>query len=297
MSISDESTIAVSREGMKSMKQNSNAFWSHVMIGGVPGLLLGTAGSLFADNLLSRDDDNATTEEDNKDEIEVLKDEVSALKEEVSSLREELEEANARHSSLVPPIGDTVRVAHGVSDSMSFSEAFAAARAEVGPGGVFTWHGNVYGTYYKNEWDSMSASQKQEYANAVHHTDYNGDHSSHGAGNDYQETSDAEGEIHVLGEEQVRTEDGNLVHVTRVEVDGHYGEVYDLNNDGQADAALIDITGDGQPDIALVDENGDGVIDEGEVYLLPGSGMMNVGNDLYGDMPDYTNDADASSFI
>lgn len=57
----------------------------------------------------------------------------------------------------------TVDVAQSVNDSMSFSEAFAAARAEVGPGGAFEWHGKVYGTYYAEEWNSMSAAEKAEY--------------------------------------------------------------------------------------------------------------------------------------
>ena len=49
-----------------------------------------------------------------------------------------------------------IPVASSVSDEMSFSEAFAAAREEVGPGGVFEWNGNVYNTYYADEWENMS---------------------------------------------------------------------------------------------------------------------------------------------
>ncbi len=40
-----------------------------------------------------------------------------------------------------------------VNDNMSFAEAFAAARAELGPGGVFEWHGQLYGTFYATEVD------------------------------------------------------------------------------------------------------------------------------------------------
>ena len=56
-----------------------------------------------------------------------------------------------------------VDVAYGVSDDMSFSQAFAAARAEVGPGGVFQWRGQIYGTYTADEWNSMTPEQKQDY--------------------------------------------------------------------------------------------------------------------------------------
>ena len=50
-----------------------------------------------------------------------------------------------------------------VSDDLSFSEAFAEARDEVGAGGVFYWHGGIYGTYYKDEWDAMTDEEKQEF--------------------------------------------------------------------------------------------------------------------------------------
>ena len=40
-----------------------------------------------------------------------------------------------------------INVATGVTDEMSFGEAFAAARAEVGAGGAFEWRGEVYNTY------------------------------------------------------------------------------------------------------------------------------------------------------
>lgn len=61
-------------------------------------------------------------------------------------------------------------VATSVDDSMSFSEAFAAARHEVGAGGLFVWHGQTYGTYYKEEWDAMSDADKEEYWANVNHT-------------------------------------------------------------------------------------------------------------------------------
>ena len=65
-----------------------------------------------------------------------------------------------------PPIYDHAPVAQ-VSDSMSFSQAFAEARSQVGAGGVFSWHGGVYGTYYETEWDAMSPAQRTAYAHSV----------------------------------------------------------------------------------------------------------------------------------
>lgn len=51
-----------------------------------------------------------------------------------------------------------------VNDDMSFNEAFSAARAEMGPGGLFCWRGNVYGTYTATEWDAMTNAEKNQFA-------------------------------------------------------------------------------------------------------------------------------------
>lgn len=69
--------------------------------------------------------------------------------------------AEANGGEEVPTWSDgEVPVAHGVNDDMSFTEAFNTARTEVGPGGAFEWHGNIYHTYNKTEWDNMSAEDK-----------------------------------------------------------------------------------------------------------------------------------------
>ena len=68
------------------------------------------------------------------------------------------------HNSDAGTITDgSVEVASGVSDDMSFSEAFEAARSELGPGGAFEWHGNVYSTYTAEEWDNMAEEEKDDY--------------------------------------------------------------------------------------------------------------------------------------
>ena len=66
--------------------------------------------------------------------------------------------------------GEEMEIATSVDDSMSFSEAFAAARKEVGAGGLFVWHGNTYGTYYAEEWNAMSEEEKEEYWADVYDT-------------------------------------------------------------------------------------------------------------------------------
>lgn len=54
-----------------------------------------------------------------------------------------------------------------VDDSMSFSQAFEAARAQVGAGGVFTWHGNIFNTYTADEWKAISNENKHHFAEQV----------------------------------------------------------------------------------------------------------------------------------
>ncbi|MFZ1789958.1 MAG: hypothetical protein WAT92_16695 [Saprospiraceae bacterium] len=53
--------------------------------------------------------------------------------------------------------------ADNVDNSMSFGEAFKTARTEVGAGGIFEWKGNLYNTYYKEEWDSMDKSERADF--------------------------------------------------------------------------------------------------------------------------------------
>ena len=50
-----------------------------------------------------------------------------------------------------------------VDNEPSFDESFADAREALGPGGVFTYQGNLYSTYLKEEWDSMTSEQQSEY--------------------------------------------------------------------------------------------------------------------------------------
>jgi hypothetical protein len=54
------------------------------------------------------------------------------------------------------------------SENIPFSEAFKTAREINGSGSWFTWKGNIYNTYYKEEWQAMSSSEKDEYLTSLH---------------------------------------------------------------------------------------------------------------------------------
>ena len=72
-------------------------------------------------------------------------------------------EADTQSDDLSNLVDGQLPVASSVTEDMSFAEAFAAARAEVGPGGVFQWHGQIFGTYTRAEWDAMSQAERAEY--------------------------------------------------------------------------------------------------------------------------------------
>ena len=61
--------------------------------------------------------------------------------------------ANAFASDDVAPAEEPVKdlQQQPSNGSLSFRQAFDAARAELGPGGVFRWHGNIYNTYTADE--------------------------------------------------------------------------------------------------------------------------------------------------
>lgn len=62
---------------------------------------------------------------------------------------------------------DEIDVAGKVLDTMPFDEAFKVARAEVGVGGVFSWHGRWYNTFEKEEWNGLSLDQRHEFLEMV----------------------------------------------------------------------------------------------------------------------------------
>lgn len=65
------------------------------------------------------------------------------------------------------PIYSDAPFSDAVTDDMSFSEAFGAARRDIGPGGFFEWKGETFNTYYKEEWDDLSKEEQNEFYASV----------------------------------------------------------------------------------------------------------------------------------
>ena len=204
-----------------------------------------------------------------------------------------------------------VSVASSVSDDMSFSEAFTAARTEVGSGGVFEWHGNIYSTFTEDEWNGMTAEQRDEYGS---HFSWHSDNSStETASSTHSSTSShsahATDEVEVSEVTQAsHTEEVAVVDVApEVEV---LGVVHDeesganiagLAVDGQ-EVVLIDVNGDETFDVMGADVNGDQQLSQNEIVDISGQnltvndlgGISNPDGSLYASNNsneiDYTND-------
>lgn len=254
-----------------------------MLIGGVPGILIGAGVS-------------------------------SAIAKQHDDIIDETIEDTTENSGGTGQGTPSVLVAHSVSDDMSFSEAFASARNEVGPGGAFVWHGNVYGTYRGDdaEWQEMTAEERAEHSqiimSQVHPTHYTptanepsivvveDNETNEDASASSEENNNDDVDVHIVGFAQEQTADGTIISVGYGSVEGQYAE-------------FVDSDGDGEVDTVLIDSNDNQVLDEGEVHAVSGitvdeliadaqaNTAAAVDDALYGDMPDYTNDADTSSYV
>lgn len=266
--------------------------WKEVTIGGVSGILLGGAGSFAATAATLRNPDEVV-EENNEENVENTADENVTVE-------------DAAH---VTAHGN---VASGVNDNMSFNEAFAAARSEVGAGGCFIWHGNVYGTYYANEWNAMSSAQRDEFVNQTTGVDTSHSHATHTQHStashteqhvtpEKEETGEEDMAVEILGVEQVQHEDGSVSNIGAASINGQ--AVYFIDVDGQ----------DGEFELMATDINANGSLEENEITDISdqhmqvsqfqelaqasgnGTGTGNEVEEYYAsndNLPDYVNDAD-----
>ncbi len=226
------------------------------------------------------------------------------------------------------PVADEIPHAH-VSDSMSFSEAFAAARAEVGPGGSFTWHGKVYGTYYKNEWDSMSSQEQRDFQTAA----INGEHST-APGHEASQTNNyaydkpvdpvpaeepyeepkgqevtlvdpepvSDDEVRVLGIDQMMDEDGQLHEAALIDFGGNMAMVVDTDGDNVYDVMAADFNGDGEITSDEINPNfGEAGLTVGDVqgqYMAQEQEDVQFNNECDGlSDSDFDNSADIDAFV
>ena len=236
------------------------------------------------------------------EEIQELE-EREALKEEIKEeLREEIKAELIEEYGLEEVQADDitgndnmqVETATGVNDEMSFNEAFSAARAEVGPGGVFEWNGKLYNTFKAEEWEAMSSEEKSDFQDRVYNN-----------GNDVAEvTSEPEPDIEIDTPEpvaeatpepeiEIETEDIVAEDVIEPEIDDdieievlgmEHNDTYDIDLGGimigDQEVILLDLDSDGGDfDYAIADTDNDGFISQDEIFDLSDDSLGNM--DLY----------------
>lgn len=285
MATNETTTGASKKEGLK---------WKEITIGGVSGILLGGAGSFAATAATLNNTDEVLDE--NAEENNETQSEENVATEEAAHV--------VAHGN----------VASGVNDNMSFNEAFAAARSEVGAGGCFVWHGNVYGTYYASEWNAMSPAQRDEFvsqttgvdtshshATYAHHSTASHTQTAQHVTPEKEETGEDDMAVEILGVEQVQHEDGSVSNIGAASINGQ--AVYFIDVDGQ----------DGEFELMATDLNANGSLEENEITDISdqhmqvsqfqelaqasgnGGGTGNEVEDYYAsndNLPDYVNDAD-----
>jgi hypothetical protein len=282
------------------------------------GVAAGAAGSAAAANHKEESIDVVADGVENEPTSDEAQQQETA-QQEAASQHEAVQEAPSPQEAIVAT-SEGVKVAQ-VNDDVSFNEAFADARAQVGAGGVFEWHGHVYSTYYEEEWSKMSSAEKADYQAKIDYSAVtDGSDATYTASNNTASTHTATQHEHVAVDTDQPAMDTNAtlvdnqpdsaeIKVLGVEVvqdgSGQQMTVAALNVDGHS-SLMVDVDMDGQMDLLAVDVNDNGQIDEGEAANIqdwnvsvsdiaqqaPGSDAYLAQND---GMPDYMNDADVSS--
>ena len=257
--------------GKQDSKSSGDA-WKHVTIGGISGILMG-AGLMSSETMTAK------------------------TKTEEPIAKEDMERSEATQT-----LDGQLHIA-ATHDGMSFGEAFAMARAEVGAGGVFRWHGGIYNTYYQEEWNTMTHEQKQDFARLVQPeihpneiqtpTDSHPDVQVHPMADTLHAGNDA---VQIVEQQLAHNFDmGEDVHIVGyANAVGHIAVGYDTTGDGQADVVIIDVDNDFRPSDAdvIMDYEGHSVrLGDLNNDQDPNQLASMENPDVAPDMPDYMNDA------
>lgn len=214
-----------------------------------------------------------------------------------------------------------IPVAQTPTDEMSFSEAFKAARAEVGPGGAFCWHGKIFSTYRSDdpEWIAMGpdgqAAHCHQIVTQVHAQPYSEPAPTPATPPQNPHESNEPHEPNKPNEPNVPHEPNKPnepepiesdVHITEIREDPDSGAVAAYGEVDGVTTVFVDEDGDGTVDVVLHDDNGDGKLEENEVYSAEGTGIT-IGElaqtidhgqdvDLIEDQPDYSNEVPETDY-
>lgn len=205
-----------SNQDQANPKKSKGGIWKALAIGGVSGILLGASKEAIK-NYYSQH-----------------------VQEKLDEVMNDTPEGSSETSAPADP------------DDMSFAEAFAAARAELGPGHTFTWHGAVFSTYTADEWAAMNEAQHEQHI-AQAHPDY--------------AASQVNSDVLVA---QDTAADQPDVHVTGYgEYQGHLVVGLDVDGDQAADFAIVDADDSqdlSRPDVVVDSQGNAATVGEIEDY-------------------------------
>jgi hypothetical protein len=178
------------------------------------------------------------------------------------------------------------------------------------------------GTYLENEWNSMSAAERNEFAQLsqpaieqeapIHHQPHDDvdvvyhdpEVRIHNTSNDISQNDD---DVQIVGVEEVTLADGSTATMAQANVDGHDVYMVDVDQDGVFDVAAMDVNGNGQlDDNEIIDVSSQGVTMNGTASTVSNDGMSGMDDGMMVDasmsgvdgmMPDYTNDVDGDILV
>ncbi len=189
-----------------------------------------------------------------------------------------------------------VPVATSVNDDMSFTDAFNAAREEVGSGGVFEWHGYIYSTFTDEEWNSMSEAEREEYGSHFNWTPEESDDVTASVASDV-DADDVEVMVDGPADEPYAQEDvadvepagdddpylmdaSDVVDIEDPEVEV-LGVIHDDESGaniggmlvGDQQVVLVDVDNDQAFDVMVTDVDNNGTITDNEVIDISAHGI------------------------
>ena len=270
-----DSTILDENQPQVENDSKKKPAWATIGLGAATGILMG-AGAIYAATSKAADTEETTPAgneeanmalpEENTEESATSPAENEAT---VAPEATETPQVTAAAPSVnheAPAFVGHVEVA-SVTPGTSFADAFAEARAEVGPGGVFHWRGGIYNTYTQEEWNSMSDAQKHQFASRINPeysvsdikiSEITVEHPQvYVNADEVHIYGQGEDDVHLigyLGDEDVIIDDQN-VNIEHFTIDGHQ-------------AAIINYEDENEHSIAILDKNGNGTIDDGEAMDL-----------------------------
>lgn len=274
----EETTVSNGANNLRNdipKKKEVKADWKAVTIGGLTGIFFGVASSVGTNIYAAtkRGEEKAAENIDPKnDEIqqEVVAKSAPKAKPVEKTTPEKDEE----------PVDD-VTVEEDVQVEVSFEDAFNQAREVQGPGGLFVWDGKVCTTYTEEEWNSLTETQREEFAmNAKNFTedgkeavdvqtvddpiDYNTVIAETEPDNTNNQTASEDVDVQIIGSKTVTLPNGQVVDMTHARIKDE-------------DVAIIDVDQDGIGDIAMADLNHNGIPDEGEIIDLNTKQVISAG--------------------